>query len=139
MTGIYRFAEMNIRITSVCTQVHAYCAAYRVDGPPALEVVTTQADIDFERERSAREDRAEGIPIRRFPDAYLETLAVYRRIAEQMPYRDTVLFHGSCVAVDGGGLPLYCQKRHRQKHPHPPLEGAARRQGSWRFALLCAI
>ena len=44
-----------------------------------FRIATTQSDIDFEREKSAREDTKEGIPIRQFSDAYLETLAVYRK------------------------------------------------------------
>ena len=46
-------------------------------------IVVTQSDINFERDKSAAEDRKEGIPIRHFTDEYLETLAVYRKIARQ--------------------------------------------------------
>ena len=42
-----------------------------------------------------------GIPTRSFKDEYLETLAVYRKICDQMPERDTFLFHCSAIAVDG--------------------------------------
>ena len=51
--------------------------------PVYFTIATTQSDIDFEREKSAREDIKEGISIRHFSDAYLETLAVYRKIADQ--------------------------------------------------------
>lgn len=71
-----------------------------------FHIATTQSDIDFEREKSAREDTKEGIPIRQFSDAYLETLAVYRKIADYLLSSDTLLFHGSVIAVDGEGYLL---------------------------------
>ena len=68
--------------------------ACATESPVYFSIVTTQSDIDFEREKSAREDIKEGIPIRHFSDAYLETLAVYRKIADHLLSRDTLLFHG---------------------------------------------
>ena len=68
-----------------------------------MNIRTTQSDIDFERERSAAEDSTAGIPVRKYSDGYLETLAIYRKIADQMLDYDTILFHGSCVSVDGDG------------------------------------
>ncbi len=104
MTNTYRIADRSITVVSLHDTVHRLCADYRAAGAaPDFTVETTQADIDFERARAAREDAAEGIPTRRFSDGYLETLAVYRGIAERMPAWDTVLIHGSCVAVDGAG------------------------------------
>ena len=82
MTDLYRLAEKNIRISSVYPAVHGMCRDYRALGEADFEVVTDGADIAFEREKSAREDRAEGLPIRQYEEPYLETLAVYRKIAE---------------------------------------------------------
>jgi hypothetical protein len=84
-------------------EVHDYCRDYRAEGAPDFEVSTTREDIRFEREKSAREDLCAGRALRRLPDWYLEELAVYRKIAERMPYYDTFLFHGSAIAVDGVG------------------------------------
>lgn len=80
----------------------------------------TQSDIDFEREKSAREDIKEGIPIRQFYDAYLETLAVYRKIADHLLSCDTLLFHGSVIAVDGIGY-LFTAKSGTGKSTHTRL------------------
>ena len=121
MTNTYRIAEQNIAVTSLHNEVHCLCADYlSPDSPPVFAVQTTQADIDFEREKSAREDEIEGIPIRQFSDGYLETLAVYRKIAEKMPDYDTILFHGSCVAVDGVGY-LFTAKSGTGKSTHTRL------------------
>lgn len=81
---------------------------------------TSQSDIEYEREKSALEDRKEGLPIRNFPDSYLETLAVYRKFAENLLAYDTVLFHGSVVAVDGIGY-LFTAKSGTGKSTHTRL------------------
>ena len=100
-TAVYRLAEKNIAVTSVHPAVQEYCRDYRTEAVPDFSVITTEADIASEREKSAREDQAEGHAVRPFSDGYLEILAVYRKIAERMPDFDTLLFHGSAVAVDG--------------------------------------
>lgn len=121
MTQTYCFAGRNIKVFSLYDEVHLLCAAYRVyDEVSDFSVCTTQADIDFEREKSAREDALAGITTRRFSDGYLETLAVYRKIAEKMPDYDTLLFHGSCVAVDGAGY-LFTAKSGTGKSTHVRL------------------
>lgn len=83
-------------------------------------ITITQSDIDFEREKSAREDIKEGIPIRHFSDAYLETLAVYRKIADYLLSCNTLLFHGSVIAVDGEGY-LFTAKSGTGKSTHTRL------------------
>ena len=120
MTGVYRFADKRIKITSIHPAVHEYCGEYSDNGTPDFTVTITQSDIDFERETSAREDEVEGKPVRQFSDGYLETLAVYRQIAERMPAYDTILFHGSCVAVDGTGY-LFAAKSGTGKSTHTRL------------------
>ena len=94
MTGLYRIAETNIEIISLYAQVHDLCRDYRAQGAPELTVRVTAAGIA----RECAADDGAG-----HSDAYLETLAVYRQIAEAMPARDTLLFHGSALAADGVG------------------------------------
>ena len=99
MTGIYRMANLCIRIDSVFAYVHELCAAYRCGGAPDFAVQTGQADIDGEREKSLRA----GLPSAPYEDGYLESLAVYRRIAERLPEYGGFVFHGSALAADGQG------------------------------------
>ena len=121
MKNTYRIAEKNIAVASLYAGVHRLCAQYLCEGGAVdFAVETGQRDIDIEREKSAREDAAEGIPVRHFTDEYLETLAVYRKIAERMPEYDTVLFHGSCVAVDGAAY-LFTAKSGTGKSTHVRL------------------
>ena len=120
ITRKYKIADKTVEISSIYEEVHEYCADYLTDESADYSVTTTQADIDFEREKSAREDAVEGIPIRQFSDGYLEELAVYRKIAEQMITYDTILFHGSVVAVDGVGY-LFTAKSGTGKSTHTRL------------------
>ena len=102
MKSTVRLAELNIGITSLHDEVHRLCADYIIkDAAEDITVCTTQEDIDLEREKSAAEKAREGLPDPQYSDAYLETLAVYRKIAEKLPEHDAFLFHGSAVAVDG--------------------------------------
>lgn len=139
-----RLAGQLFTICPVCDYIREYCKDYIVAdvtgqsgiadgdteytssgvGDITTESVTririTQSDIDFEREKSAREDIKEGIPIRQFSDAYLETLAVYRKIADHLLSCDTLLFHGSVIAVDGIGY-LFTAKSGTGKSTHTRL------------------
>ena len=120
ITRKYKIADKVVEVTSIYAEVHKYCSDYLTDEPADYSVTTTQADIDFECEKSAREDEIEGIPVRHFSDSYLEELAVYRKIAEKMLDFDTVLFHGSVVAVDDVGY-LFTAKSGTGKSTHTRL------------------
>ncbi len=120
ITRKYKIADKVVEVTSFYDEVHEYCTDYLTDTSADYSVTTTQADIDYEREKSAREDEIEGIPVRNFSDSYLEELAVYRKIAEKMIDYDTILFHGSVVAVDGVGY-LFTAKSGTGKSTHTRL------------------
>ena len=92
ITGRYEFAGKAVEVNSLYEKVHEYCADYKTDAPADFEVVISDDDIEYEREHAERKGYADG---------YLEELAVYRKISEKMPFYDTILFHGSVVAVDG--------------------------------------
>ena len=117
---VYRFAGLTVQIESVFPSVHQLCKEYRVDGIPCFAVRTTAADIAFEREKAAKEDRKLGREIIRWPDEYLETLAVYRKIAERLPEYDGFVFHGSAIAVDGQGC-VFTAKSGTGKSTHARL------------------
>ncbi len=120
MKGIYRFAEKNIEIQSIHEQVHEYCKDYIVDGEPDFFVKINQSDIDFERKKSNAEAYACGQKPVNYSDSYLEELAVYRKIAEQMVDYNTFLFHGSAVSVDGEAY-LFTAKSGTGKSTHTRL------------------
>ncbi len=117
-------ADKKIELHVLHSYIKDYCKEYLVNGtehiPVDFLVEILPSDIDFERQKSAHEDEIEGIPIRHFSDEYLETLAVYRKIAEQMIDYDTLLFHGSAIAVDGVGY-LFTAKSGTGKSTHTRL------------------
>ena len=106
-----------IHVSAMYESTRRFCEAYLCDEAPDFSVTTAPENIAFEREKSAREDALEGIPTRHFPDEYLETLAVYRKIVERLPEYGTFLFHGSVVAVDGEGY-LFTAKSGTGKSTH---------------------
>ena len=89
--GIYRLAGHTVEIRSVYGNVHDMCRDYAVLAAPELVVETTPGDI--ERERGGVDEL--------FSDGYLETLAVYRKLAHALLEQNILLFHASAVAVDG--------------------------------------
>ena len=104
ITAIYRIAGLDMEISTLHEDVHLLCSEYLCPGgQPCVTVRISREDIDLEREKSAKAELPEGRRPGNCGDGYLETLAVYRRIAEQLPAYDTFLFHGSCVAVDNEG------------------------------------
>lgn len=101
MQNSYRLAGHKVKIESLYPEVHTLCAAYRDAGDTEYEIVTTPEDIAYERERSALEDEREGRAVHNYTSGYLETLAVYRKLAVLLIKEDILLMHGSVVAVDG--------------------------------------
>ena len=125
-------AEFMLKLAGRCVEVSAlyddtarYCENYIMtptDSASAAEfsVAMTQADIDYERFKSARQDELEGVPVRKYSDSYLELTAVQRKIAEELFHYDTLLFHGSVVAVDGQAY-LFTAKSGTGKSTHTRL------------------
>lgn len=97
-----KLAGKYIRIMPMYEMIREYCKDYIVaDAETAdLFVKTVAEDIIHEKIYSQR--AGHGNVMCNYED-YLETLAVYRKIAEWMPMQNTVLFHGSVIAVDGHG------------------------------------
>ena len=115
-----KMAGKVIGVTSLHEQVMEYCRDYLTDEDPDFSFSITQEDIEYERDRSARDDESEGRPVHNYSDGYLEELAVYRKIAEKMPDFDTFLFHGSAIAVDGETY-LFTAKSGTGKSTHTRL------------------
>lgn len=120
--------KFTISLAGICISVHAlyestrtFCKEYLCDSEDAEFVVSISSeDIAFEREKSKKEEVLEGIPVREFPDNYLETLAVYRKICTLFLERNILLFHGSVVAVDGEAY-LFTAKSGIGKSTHTAL------------------
>ncbi len=92
-------AGKNVAIKSLFDEVYDFCHDYLTDAPADLSVSVTAEDIFHEKIVNIREAQLEGIPVLDYPDSYLETLVVYRKIATKMLDFDTFLMHGAVVAV----------------------------------------
>jgi len=106
-----------VAVNAMFESTRDYCEKYICQEEAAFSVTITPEDIAFEREKSIREDRLEGKKPREFSDSYLETIAVQRKIAEGLFHYDTLLFHGSVVAVDGEAY-LFTAKSGTGKSTH---------------------
>lgn len=118
--GTYRIAGHCILIRSHYEKVHRLCREYRTEGEQDLMVETTLEEIRAEQIISDRERRLEGLPELVFPEDHLEEIAVYRKIARWMVTRDTLLIHGSVIAVDGNAY-LFTAKSGTGKSTHARL------------------
>ena len=119
-SGIYRFAEIPVRIDSLYPDVHTLCEKYASTEEPLYEIAADAESIAAERERSAKEDLYEGHAVREYSDGYLETLSVYRKMAERFLDSGLLLFHGSALAVDGKAY-LFTAKSGTGKSTHARL------------------
>ena len=119
-SGIYRFADIDVEIVSLFETVHRMCADYATDSKPTIRIVTTAPDIAEEAVVSVKSNQRNGLPSTHFPDDYLETLAVYRKLATALLNNNVLLFHGSAVAVDGWAY-LFTAKSGTGKSTHTAL------------------
>lgn len=119
---IIRLVEKNIKINNIYPYIEKYCHDYLIDENSDVDfsIQISLSDIEFERKKSAVTDKKEGNPVRNFSDEYLETLAVYRKIADKLLEYDTLLFHGSVIAVDGKGY-IFTAKSGTGKSTHTRL------------------
>lgn len=100
--------SFTVELADVCVGVEAlfastrdFCADYLTDAAPSERLAMTEADIEAERDHAARQDLREGREPRVWSQAYLETLALYRKAAALLLPYDAVVFHGTAVASEG--------------------------------------
>lgn len=78
-----------------------YCRPYLTDRQPEFSVVVTREDLLLEQLLLEKEAVEQGLKIRKFPDPFLERSTIQRRVADYLVQRNTLMLHGSTVAVDG--------------------------------------
>ena len=110
-------AQKTVKLQTAHVKTLEQCERYLTDAEPDFAVSVKPEDISRMRESAAREDALEGKEPQSYSDAYLESLAVYRKICEAMVDYDTILMHGSVVAVDGEAF-LFTAKSGTGKSTH---------------------
>lgn len=90
-----RVADLVVRVRPLHAMVGRLCKDYVVNAPLAVDfdIGATQADIDYERGMAT-----EGTD---WTDAYLETLAAQRAIANRLPEQHRLLAHGAVIEFGG--------------------------------------
>lgn len=83
-------AEHTFCIENRYDYVKKLCEEYIIPDCNAQKIFITDSQLDYEKKLTIG-----------FPNAYLESLAVYRRICELLVDENIILFHGSAVVVDG--------------------------------------
>lgn len=96
-------AGIVVEIRANYPQTADLCSRYRTDKTADFCIEVKEQDVLREQERSDVEHLRCGNPPEKYPVDYLETLAVYRAIAERIPFFETVLIHGSALAMDDEG------------------------------------
>lgn len=115
-----KIAGIPIAVSTLYSETEKLCSFYRTEEKAAFSVSIAKEDIELERRKSQKEAMLEGISVVQWNDGYLETLAVYRKIAAGLLDYDRLLFHGSAIAVDGEGY-LFTAKSGTGKSTHTCL------------------
>ena len=90
-------------VTSLFESTPQYLKTYLTEETPEFAVTVTREDIAFEHADLLAEAHRDGFKPRVFTDPFLERAAIQRAFAEFLFDLDTLLFHGSSIAVDGAG------------------------------------
>ena len=120
-------AQFNLEIAGKIAQVHTlfdstrdYFRPYLTEKQPHFSIRVSRKDLEFEQAELLAEAHAEGFKPRVFTDPFLERASIQRSFAEYLFDRDTLLFHGSAIAVDGQGY-LFTAKSGTGKSTHTRL------------------
>ena len=89
------------RIAPLFLSTEQYFKAYVTDEDAHFSIAVSAEDLVFEQAELDEEARLEGFRRRQFTDPFLERAAIQRAFAEHLFDLDTLLLHGSTVAVDG--------------------------------------
>ncbi|MGI6053216.1 MAG: hypothetical protein ACOYA9_12175 [Bilifractor sp.] len=90
-------AEKNILFHVSYSSSKKFCSRYLTDNPADLEITIGTEDLAKEREKLKLIDAGASL----FSNPNLERLSMHRKLADQMLDYNTLLFHGSVIAVDG--------------------------------------
>ena len=104
-------------VSSLFESTPQYFKNYLTQESSEFSFCVTREDIAFEQADLLEEAHRDGFKPRVFTDPFLERAAIQRAFAEFLFERDTLLFHGSALAVDGQGY-LFTAKSGTGKSTH---------------------
>lgn len=111
-----RLADLTVAVGCQFETTRSLCREFLTDpGRGETEIFLTPDHIRLERSFLRGDE-----PAAATTDEALERLALLRQLAQWLPDRDRVLFHGSCLAYDGRGV-LFTAKSGTGKSTHTRL------------------
>lgn len=115
-----QIAGQTAQVRAMFASTRDYCARYLTEDAPDLFIGTSPADLLYEQQELLEEALAEGFRPRVFTDPFLERASIQRKLAEHLLDHQTLLLHGSAVAVDGEGY-LFTARSGTGKSTHTRL------------------
>lgn len=98
---VMEIAGVSVQVMPLYESTKAYCRDYLTDREPEYMITVERAELLTEQKLLDQEADEEGLKRRKFSDMFLERSVIQRKVAEFLLGRDTLMLHGSTVAVDG--------------------------------------
>lgn len=98
-----KIAGFTGRVNCLFESTPFYLGRYGSAAAPDIEITVYREDLERERRFRDEEALAEGMKLRQVTEPFLERLVIQRKFAEALMERNTLMVHGSAVAVDGVG------------------------------------
>ncbi|MBE5742483.1 MAG: hypothetical protein E7360_04075 [Clostridiales bacterium] len=90
---VYEIADLRIKINNKFSFTDRFCKDYLSnDQDSAVDIEVEVSEDEFKKERDS---------VQNFSDGYIENLAIYRKICEQMPERNRFLMHTAVLEYKG--------------------------------------
>ena len=100
-TFILEIAGFAAQIEPLHTSTKEYFRPYLSDRPPQTVITVSETELSYEQAMLDKEAEEEGLKKRQFTAPFLERAAIQRKMAKELLAHNTLLLHGSTVAVDG--------------------------------------
>jgi len=94
-------AGLVTRVSPLFQSTREYCKTYLTNKDAEFSICVSEEDLIYQQILLDREAIEEGLKVRKFKDPFLERATIQRKVADQLLHQDTLLLHGSTVAVDG--------------------------------------
>lgn len=90
-----------VGVRSLFLSTKEYCRAFLTGREPDFWVDMPEEDLTYEQMLLNQEAVEQGLKLRKFPEPFLERSTIQRRVADYLVGHNTLMLHGSTVAVDG--------------------------------------
>lgn len=100
-TFAMEIAGLVVGVQPLFQSTREYCKSYLSTGNPGFFVRVACEDLTFQQVLLEQEAIQEGLKIRKFTEPFLERATIQRKVADELLKRNTLMLHGSTVAVDG--------------------------------------